>query len=283
MTQDPACVDFLQWALPRLCLRWEGFRRVRRQVCRRIRQRLGDLRLASFHEYRRYLEEQPAEWAVLDDCCRVTISRFYRDHRAFDRLFEAVLPPLASAVALAGETVVNAWCAGCASGEEAYTLRLGWAFALADAYPELTLRVVATDRDPHLLARARAARYLAGSLRELPDQWRRCAFTDEGDECRLRDEYRSGVTFMAQDIRRVAPAGPFHLILCRNLAFTYFDDHRQREVLARLTAGLADGGIVMTGRREVLPATERRGEFVFLGEGLYGYGPFTETESNATR
>ncbi|MBN2433156.1 MAG: chemotaxis protein CheR [Acidobacteria bacterium] len=269
MTQDQACVTFLQWALPRLRLRWAGFRRVRRQVCRRVRQRFADLGLASFSEYRYYLETHPAEWAVLNDGCRVTISRFYRDRWVFDRLFSAVLPPLASAAVLAGNTAVTAWCAGCASGEEAFTLRLGWEYGLAAVYPELTLRIVATDRDPHLLGRGRAARYPSGSLGELPDEWRRLAFTDEGDMCRLRDEYRAGVTFMEQDIRRVAPAGPFHLILCRNLAFTYFDEDLQRDVLRRLTTTLVAGGILMTGRREVLPPSSS--DYVAMGDGIFRY------------
>jgi chemotaxis protein methyltransferase CheR len=76
---DSQCVVFLQWALPRLRVRWAGFRKVRRQVCRRVWRRARELGLADLVAYRAYLEEHPEEWALLDSMARITISRFYRD------------------------------------------------------------------------------------------------------------------------------------------------------------------------------------------------------------
>jgi chemotaxis protein methyltransferase CheR len=73
---DRRRVDFLQWALPRLGLRWAGFRKVRRQVCRRLRRRLGELELADLDAYREHLEAHPEEWTVLDALIPITISRF---------------------------------------------------------------------------------------------------------------------------------------------------------------------------------------------------------------
>jgi chemotaxis protein methyltransferase CheR len=78
---DAECVDFLQWALPRLGLRWQGFRKVRRQVCRRVARRIAELGLADADAYRLYLERNPQEWDALAELCRVTISRFWRDRR----------------------------------------------------------------------------------------------------------------------------------------------------------------------------------------------------------
>ncbi len=68
--KDTDCVRFLQWCLPRLDLAWRGFRRVRRQVCRRIQRRLGELDLADVEAYRGYLEGEPDEWPRLDALCR---------------------------------------------------------------------------------------------------------------------------------------------------------------------------------------------------------------------
>src|SRR5688572_21033252 len=123
-----ACVPFLQWALPRLGLRWEGFRRVRAQVCKRIAERMRERGLADLVEYRALLEREPAEWTVLDDLCRVTISRFWRDRAVWDALHESVLPALVAAVVCRGSSSLRAWCAGCASGEEPYSLLLLWRF-----------------------------------------------------------------------------------------------------------------------------------------------------------
>ena len=81
---DGQYVEFLQWALPRLHMRWPGFRKVRRQVRKRIRKRITALHLGGLDEYRNYLNRNSAEWSVLDSFCRITISRFYRDRVVFD-------------------------------------------------------------------------------------------------------------------------------------------------------------------------------------------------------
>ena len=137
--------------------------------------------------------------------------------------------------------------------EEPYTLRILWALRLADHYPGLRLEIAATDADPAMLARARCAVYKRGSLRELPEDWIATAFDRAERGYRLRDEFRSGIRFLRQDIRQRMPAGPFDLVLCRNLAFTYFDAAEQRRVAARIARRMAGGGILLVGARERLP------------------------------
>ncbi len=208
--KDPDCIAFLQWALPRLQLRWPGYRKVRRQVCKRVDRRIRALGLDSVDAYRACLEAHPAEWAVLDDLTRITISRFFRERDAFTYLCEVALPELHQRVA---QKPIRIWSAGCAAGEEAYTL------SIAAHQQSIPLRIVATDSDEHQLVRAREARYSAGCLKELPARWRMSAFEQKGDEFVLRDELRADVELLRQDIRRDMPAGPFHLILCRYLTF----------------------------------------------------------------
>ena len=77
--KDADCTDFLQWALPRLRMRWGGFRRVRGQVCKRLARRIVDLGLKDLSEYRALLETHADECTRLDGLCRISISRFYRD------------------------------------------------------------------------------------------------------------------------------------------------------------------------------------------------------------
>ena len=83
---DPDCTAFLQWALPQINLRWPGFRKVRRQVCKRLKRRMHDLQLADFAAYRARLEDDRTEWEVVDRCCHITISRFFRDRGVFEAL-----------------------------------------------------------------------------------------------------------------------------------------------------------------------------------------------------
>ena len=116
--RDADCVRFLQWALPRLRLRWAGFRKVRKQVCKRIARRLGQLELPDLAAYVSLLSRRPEEWEHLDGLCRVTISRFYRDRAVFDCLGNEVLPELAAQARARGQRALRAWSAGCASGQK---------------------------------------------------------------------------------------------------------------------------------------------------------------------
>ncbi len=255
---DAECVELLQWAAPRLGLRWQGFRRVRGQVCKRIARRMKGLGLEGLAAYRARLEADPAEWAVLDDLCRVTISRFFRDRGVFDALREPLLPQVLESARARGERALRVWSAGCASGEEPYTVSVLFRLGLRPRFPEFGLELVATDADAALLERARRGCYRPATLRELPAAWRAQAFTPQEDGLCLRPEYREGLDFRCQDLRREQPEGPFHLLLCRNLAFTYFDAALQREVLERLVERLAPGGLLAVGAHEdSFPGHER--------------------------
>ncbi len=131
---------------------------------------MHDLGLVEMRAYRTYLETHPDEWSRLDHFCRIPISRFYRDRGVFDRLAETVIPSLSRALLRRDRRELRCWSAGCASGEEPYTLRLMWAFRLQRWFPDIGLGVVATDADANLLRRAERACYAASSLKELLGQ-----------------------------------------------------------------------------------------------------------------
>ena len=131
---DAECVAFLQEALPRLGLRWQGFRKVHGQVCKRLRRRMNELGIEGFAAYRKRLDTHPEEWTVLDGLTHITISRFFRDKSIFEALERRVLPDIA-ARAEAEKRQARFWSAGCASGEEPYTLKILWDLAVAPAFP----------------------------------------------------------------------------------------------------------------------------------------------------
>ncbi len=253
MITDPQGVQFLQGCLPRLHLRWPGFRKVRRQVLKRVNRRLQELGLPSLDAYRVYLEDYPYEWATLEALCWINISRFYRDRSVFEHLANEILPQLAQGVVAHRESEIRCWSAGCAGGEEPYTLSIIWRNCLAKQFPQLRMRIVATDIDPLALHRAERGCYRASSVKDLPAEWRVQTFDTIGNELCLKDQYRSGVTFMLQDIRERAPEELFDLILCRNLAFTYFDEIQQRKTMQTLSDRLVPGGTLIIGHLESLP------------------------------
>ncbi len=276
---DADCVHFLQEALPRLRLRWPGFSKVRKQACKRVGRRLRELGLTDISAYADYLAAHPEEWQTLDRLCRISISRFYRDRGVFDALRDVVLPNLADAAMRRGDDTIAIWSAGCASGEEPYSLKLLWTMSLVQQFPDLALRIVATDADERLLKRAADGDYPRGCLKELPRAWIAKAFEDRGDDHRLRPNFRSGITFVHQDIRNEVPDGPFDLILCRNLAFTYFDLAVQRSVLESLAGRLRVGGYLVIGKHESLPATTPR--FSVFGQRLPIYRRTAQTVPQA--
>jgi chemotaxis protein methyltransferase CheR len=240
---DAACVAFLQWALPQIGLRWAGYRKVRRQVCRRLRRRLDELGLPDLEAYRARLAADPAEWEALAALTPVTISRFARDRAVWDALGREVVPALEHTAA----EPLRAWSAACASGEEAYTLALLWP----------AMEVLATDVHPAVLERARRAAYPASSLRELTAAERERGFTARGAEHVVRPAIAARVTVTPHDLGDPPPDGPFDLVLCRNAAFTYFDDAPRRAVLTRLAGALRAGGALVIGLHETLPADPR--------------------------
>jgi len=250
--RDADCVAFLQWALPRLDLRWRGFRKVHGQVCKRLKRRMKELGLEDVAAYRARLEADPDEWAALDGLCHITISRFFRDSRIFEALALRVLPEIAARAARK-QRDARFWSAGCASGEESYTLKILWDLEISSAYPGVGCSVTATDVDQAMLERARKGCYSRGSLRELPEAFVAQGFDRVGNLYCVKPKHREGVSILDQDLRHEAPDGPFDIILCRNVAFTYFEAPLQRDVLSRLVEHLAVPGYLVIGADERLP------------------------------
>ncbi len=266
---DQECVAFLQWALPRLHLKWTGYRKVRRQVCKRVKRRCRQLGLDSLGDYRAYLLAHDHEWPSLDRWCFISISRFYRDKAVFQCLQQEVLPFLARRAMAGGRHELRLWSIGCGGGEEPYTIALMWRLALEPHFPGLHLHILATDSEPRQLARARRACYSPASLRDLPPAWRAAAFDETTSDCCLMQSFREAVTFRHEDIREAFGERKFDLVLCRNQAFTYFDDTLQRDTLERIHRSLSADGILVLGAHERLPSGQKEFTPAFHGAGIY--------------
>lgn len=246
-------VRFLKWCLPKLSLCWSGYRKVHGTVRKRLARRMQELGLPNLAAYREKLESEPSEWLELDRLCRIPISRFYRDKAVYETLSLEVLPNCADAVHERGGGVLRILSAGCASGEEPYTISLIWWLRLSGRYPDVELQIFALDIDDVMLHRAETSCYSAGSFKEMPADLFENGFRRADGEYCLRDPYRLGVLFEKADLRENVLAGPFDLILCRNSAFTYFNDAARVMVFAKLDASLRDGGYLIIGSHESLP------------------------------
>jgi chemotaxis protein methyltransferase CheR len=226
---------------------------------------MRELALPDVRAYRAHLERAPDEWAVLDRLCWIPISRFYRDRSVFEFLERTVLPELSAGALEHGDTEMRCWSAGSAAGEEPYTLAMIWKLRVAAKFPTLRrLRVLATEIDPDLIGRARTGCYPVYSVNALPADITAQAFRRSPSEYCVRDEIRADVDFVGQDIRRAMPDERFHLILCRNLVLTYFEEALQRAILDRMTERLLPGGAMIFGLSEPFP------------DGVLGLEPWSE-------
>ncbi|NHF59938.1 chemotaxis protein CheR [Flavobacteriaceae bacterium TP-CH-4] len=221
------------------------------------------LDLQSFEEYRSRLTTQASEWNILDEMCRITISRFYRDWAVFDLLKDEILPGLAFKARLENRPL-RCWSAGCASGEEPYTLSIIWQLVLSEKFTETDFEIIATDIDENLLERAKKGCYQLGSLKGLPKDWLTKAFSVKEDRYCIHSGFGDRITWMQQDIRSTTPAGKFGMLLCRNLVATYFEPELQLAIFNQLKSVLRPGGILILGCHEKLP------------EGLQGFNSKVE-------
>lgn len=184
----------------------------------------------------------------------------------FQFLEQEVLPSLARQALAQDESVLRCWSLGCAAGEEPYSLSLLWKLKLQAQFPTVGLVVLASDIDEQAIARAQQGCYPPSSLKDLPESWRMQAFDHTAEGFLVKPDYREPVTFLVQDIREAAPEETFHLILCRYLVFTYFDEPLQSNTLRRLMERMQPGGALVIGNGETLP------------DGEFGLTPWSEKE-----
>jgi chemotaxis protein methyltransferase CheR len=264
---------FLTRHAARLGLRPQGYPRVARQVGRRLWARCAALNLPDLGSYEKYLARHPEEWGYLDEMCRITISRLYRDGRVFDYLSGVVLPLLSQAAVDRAAPALRLWSAGCASGEEPATLALIWVVRLAPRFPQLSCRILATDLGEPVLERARQGGYGKSSLVELPADLR-AALVPAGPLSCLPDSCRQIITIQKHDVRETPPWHGLDMVLCRNLAFTYFSPAVQGRVLTHFDAALLPEGVLVTGAKELLASDARSGQARWSSRsaGVWGRG-----------
>jgi chemotaxis methyl-accepting protein methylase len=238
--------DFLRELLARLDLSWSGYRRPRRGLRGRLVARMAELRLQDYDEYLDHVRAHPEEGGWLAEILAITISRFFRDREDWVELAAVAFGELAAL----GRTV-RAASLGCASGEEPYTLRILW----MERQPAVPLAILAADVRADVLARATEGVYTGTSVHSMPSELLAQWFAlRPGATYQLDRRISRAVRFVRLDLLRDPLPGPFDLILCRNVAFTYFGDARRREAASRLGAALAPGGFLMIGGGERLPA-----------------------------
>jgi two-component system CheB/CheR fusion protein len=223
-----------------------GYKRA--TLVRRVQRRMHDTGDADFPQYRDRLEVDPQEFTALFNTILINVTSFFRDADAWDHLRSDVVPRL-----LADRPVgpVRMWSAGCATGQEAYSLAMVLAELLGPEEFRQRVKIYATDVDEEALADARQAMYTERELAGVPPDLRERYFESAGPRWGFRKDLRRSVIFGRNDLVQDAPISHVDLLLCRN-TLMYFNAETQSRIVQRLHFALNDSGTLFLGKAEML-------------------------------
>jgi chemotaxis protein methyltransferase CheR len=221
---------------------------------RRLARRTRQLDLGGFAAYYYHLRSQPGdegEVALLIDELTTNETFFLRERRQLDTLVAEILPEwLERRRRLGGP--VSIWCAGCASGEEPYSVVM--LAREAGFEPGRDFRVYASDLSRRVLQRARNGVYRSSAFRETEPSFRRKYFVEKEEGWRICDEIKRHVVFTRANLvdpPRAFMLGEMDVILCRNVIM-YFEPPTRRRVVAAFAERLPPGGYLLLGHAESL-------------------------------
>ena len=222
---------------------------------RRIAVRLRARGVPDFASYVALLDRDPAEYDILLDTLTINVTKLYRDADVWQAIAQRVIPELWALDA----PRLRLWSAGCASGEELYTLA-----ALFHRHAELTatqprlrrLRITGSDIDRASLDAARVGVYPAEAFTEMPIELRTRYFSGTAPFA-VAPELKALVDVERRDLlAEPAPAGGLHLITCRNVII-YFDRPSQEPLMRKFHDALVPGGYLVLGKVETLMGPSR--------------------------
>ncbi|MEV0379261.1 CheR family methyltransferase [Nonomuraea sp. NPDC050643] len=221
----------------------------RNTLIRRIVRRLEALKLRDYGEYRDLLELEPEEFTRLFDSLLINVTSFFRDAAAWQRLRETVIPALLDQQP--ANRPLRVWSAGCATGEEPYTIAMVLAEELGiDAFRD-RVKIYGTDLDEKALHAARTGVYTERSLADVPIDLRETYFEPVGDGFAFRRDLRRQLIFGRNDLTHDAPISRVDLLLARN-TLMYFNTEMQLNIIRRFHFALSDLGFLFLGKAEML-------------------------------
>ncbi|MEA5514822.1 CheR family methyltransferase [Nodularia sp. UHCC 0506] len=221
----------------------------RSTLMRRVRKRMQSLNIEDFENYLDYLEVYPDEFNQLFNTILINVTAFFRDVLAWEYLAEQVLPKIVAHKNNSEQ--IRIWSAGCASGEEAYTLAMLTAEILGAEEFRQRVKIYATDVDEEALNQARQAVYSAKDVQVIPPELKDKYFEITGNNYVFRQDLRRSVIFGRHDLLQDAPISRLDLLVCRN-TMMYFNSETQGRIMARFHFALNDTGYLFLGKAEML-------------------------------
>lgn len=231
--------ELLQFIEEKTAFQCHGYKP--KPIIRRIRVRMRSLNIKEFSDYHVYLRQHPDELGKLLDILTINLSYFYRNPETFEYMSRELIPQLADRSRLCF------WSAGCAHGEEAYSLAL-----LASETGILAKTdIYGTDIDRDAIQKAKAGSYPDLALQFLPRYLRTKYFNEANGNCQISDPIKKAVRFLAHDLFTPPPFPSCDFIMCRNVLI-YMDRSAQSAILKSFHEQLKSGGYLAIGKVELL-------------------------------
>lgn len=245
----------------------------RAYIERRIAARLRTVGLHSYRQYADLLDEDPSEYDELIGTITINVTDFFRDKVVWSHL-RPILKEMIAAKRVGRSRTLRVWSAGCATGEEPYSIAMLLLDLLGDHAKDFVVSVTASDLDGDVLEVARQGVYERERLRHIPPSYQ-VRFLQQVGEGRfeMAPEVKRLVRFQKLSLFEPAPFRVMDLIMCRNV-FIYFDRDQQVRVLENFWNSLARGGYLVLGRSEKLaPEMAARFEAIVGRERIYRRPP----------
>lgn len=224
-----------------------GYKRT--SLMRRILRRMQTVNIETFTDYIDYLEVHPDEFASLFDTILINVTSFFRDRPAWDYISSDIIPQIIASKPR--DEPIRIWCAGVASGEEAYTIAMLMAEVLSIDQFRDRVKIYASDVDERALADARQATYNLRQVAIIPAPFLEKYFECTDQHCTFRKNLRRAVIFGRHDLVQDAPISRIDLLICRN-ALMYFNAEVQSRILSRFHFAVNENGFLMLGKAEML-------------------------------
>ena len=228
-------------------------------VRRKIESRMRENHIKTFKEYLQLLKKSKDEHIKLFDAIGVNVTRFFRDYSTFKYLRDVILPSISHEMQQRGLKTFRIWSAGCATGEEAYSMAILLNEIFGEKINEYIISIYGTDIDREALNKAKIGTFDEKSLAETPTHYIKKYFVkisnDKerfGCKYKVKDNVRRLIRFKYHDLTSGKSMGVFNMILCRNVIIYFAKDIRER-LFSFFYNSLRDFGYLILGKTEVIP------------------------------
>jgi two-component system CheB/CheR fusion protein len=247
---DPAFESLLNYLWQRHNFNLTGYQR--RSLMRRLHLRMQLLQIERCSDYQDYLEREPQEFVELFNIIEINVTSFFRDASSWEKLAVDIIPQIVAAKS--PEEPIRVWSAGCASGEEVYSLAIVLAEILGKEQYSSRVKIYGTDVDLEAINEAREGSYDSSKVFSLTEALLNKYFEQTENRYIFRPDLRHSITFGRHNMIEDAPMSQIDLLVCRN-ALIYFNIETQVRVLARFHFSLKDSGFLFLGKAEMVPTS----------------------------